>query len=47
MERPLGLFERVAMFSLKSSFKPAGDQPEAIKKIINGFLNDLTLKDIL
>ena len=28
------------MFNLVSNFKPAGDQPEAIRKLVDGIKND-------
>ena len=33
-----GKLEGGKKFKIKSDFKPAGDQPEAIKKLVNGCL---------
>ena len=35
------------MFQLESKFKPAGDQPEAIKKIIDGFSSGKNIQTLL
>ena len=36
-----GKLEGGKKFKIKSDFKPAGDQPEAIKKLVNGANNCL------
>jgi excinuclease ABC subunit B len=35
------------VFNLKSEYKPAGDQPEAIKKIVSGLKNGLNKQTLL